>query len=163
VRVDVALLCYRLLNSTTFWLEMADESPKRKRKREETIEARITYHTPTKTFERLFHGLSALSPSRPSLTDIFTRKPILKPDMTRQTRVLWAHSETSLEDTKRVVRRKLGLADNAKVQLAQMRGGNAIVLEDGACFSTAGSGQETDAEQTMISKLSALRSKRIPW
>ena len=54
--------------------------------------------------------------------------------MTRQTRVLWACSETSLEETKRVVRGKLGLADNAKIQLAQMRGGNAIVLEDGACF-----------------------------
>jgi hypothetical protein len=39
----------------------------------------------------------------------------------------------------------LGLADNAKVQLAQIRGGNAIVLEDGACFLPASSRPETDA------------------
>jgi hypothetical protein len=41
---------------------MADESPKKKRKREETLEPRITYHTPMKTFERVFHGLYTAAP-----------------------------------------------------------------------------------------------------
>jgi hypothetical protein len=50
---------------------MADSPEKKKRKRDvkegdlvET-EARITYHTPFKTFERLFNGLSSLYYSFP--------------------------------------------------------------------------------------------------
>jgi hypothetical protein len=39
--------------------------------------------------------------------------------------------EHSLEDIKRVVRRKLGLADDLDVQLTQIRGNSSIVLEDG--------------------------------
>ena len=39
--------------------------------------------------------------------------------------------EHSLDDMKRVVRRKLGLADDLDVQLTQIRGNSSIVLEDG--------------------------------
>ena len=39
--------------------------------------------------------------------------------------------EHSLDDMKRVVRRKLGLADDLDVQLTQNRGSTSIVLEDG--------------------------------
>ena len=39
--------------------------------------------------------------------------------------------EHSLDDIKRVVCRKLGLADGLDVQLTQIRGNSSIVLEDG--------------------------------
>lgn len=39
--------------------------------------------------------------------------------------------EHSLDDIKRVVCRKLGLADDLDVQLTQTRGSSSIVLEDG--------------------------------
>lgn len=44
--------------------------------------------------------------------------------------LVWA-LETSLEETRGIVRRKLGLKDDAGIQLAQIRGGSLIVLEDG--------------------------------
>ena len=40
-------------------------------------------------------------------------------------------TETSLDDTKRVVRAKLGLEPTVDVELAQLRGERKIVLEDG--------------------------------
>ncbi|KIM29783.1 hypothetical protein M408DRAFT_107455 [Serendipita vermifera MAFF 305830] len=82
------------------------ESEKKKRKRDtresdattgltaNVVEGpRITYHTPFKSFERVFN-------------------------------------ETSLDETKRVVRAKLGLEPAVDLQLAQLRGGHKIVLED---------------------------------
>ena len=39
--------------------------------------------------------------------------------------------EHSLDDIKRVVCRKLGLADDLDVQLTQIRGNSSIALEDG--------------------------------
>ena len=39
--------------------------------------------------------------------------------------------EHSIDDMKRVIRRKLGLADDLDVQLTQNRGKSSIVLEDG--------------------------------
>jgi hypothetical protein len=48
--------------------------------------------------------------------------------VTNQTGFLLEHS---LDDIKRVVRRKLGLTDDLDVQLAQIRGNSSIVLEDG--------------------------------
>ncbi|KAG8760430.1 hypothetical protein FRC14_003127 [Serendipita sp. 396] len=70
-----------------------EESSKKKRKRENTVNARITYHSPLKVFERLFN-------------------------------------ESSLEDTKSMVKAKMGLPGNSNIQLEQLRGGKSIVLED---------------------------------
>lgn len=53
--------------------------------------------------------------------------PVLEQPLTKHAAVL----EHSLEDLKRVVRRKLGLSDNLGVQLTQIRGNSFIVLEDG--------------------------------
>ncbi|CCA68292.1 hypothetical protein PIIN_02156 [Serendipita indica DSM 11827] len=72
---------------------MADGAEKKKRKRDADAEARITYHTPLKSFERLFN-------------------------------------ESSLEETKHIVRTKLKLDDNADITLSQIRGNKVIVLED---------------------------------
>jgi hypothetical protein len=44
-------------------------------------------------------------------------------------------TEASLDDTKRVVRAKLGLEPSVNVELAQLRGGSRIVLEDGQFVS----------------------------
>lgn len=95
---------------------MAEISEKRKRKREPTVEARITYHTPTKIFERVFKGTRDFLRARFSLLTA--------------TRV-----ESSLEDIKGLVRQKLGLAGSVRIDLAQVRAGSTIVLEDGAAFS----------------------------
>jgi hypothetical protein len=42
--------------------------------------------------------------------------------------------EQSLEETKDVVRRKLGLECDAPIELVQLRDGRRIDLEDGACL-----------------------------
>ncbi|KAG8815485.1 hypothetical protein FRC17_000695 [Serendipita sp. 399] len=71
-----------------------EESSRKKRKRDHNaISARITYHTPSKVFERIFR-------------------------------------ESSLEDTKSMVRGKIGLPSTSRIQLEQLRGEKAIVLED---------------------------------
>jgi hypothetical protein len=44
-------------------------------------------------------------------------------------------TEASLDDTKRVVRAKLGLEPSVNLELAQLRGGSRIVLEDGQFVS----------------------------
>ncbi|KLO20330.1 hypothetical protein SCHPADRAFT_923523 [Schizopora paradoxa] len=72
------------------------EKGSKKRKREEEAEVvppRITYVTPSKTFERLFR-------------------------------------ETSLNATKELVRKKLGLGEKDVVELSQVRDGRVIDLED---------------------------------
>ncbi|KAJ3748904.1 hypothetical protein DFH05DRAFT_615472 [Lentinula detonsa] len=63
-----------------------------KRKRE-TNAPRITYHTASRTFDRLF-------------------------------------KEESLDETRDVVRRKLGLPDSSNIRLAQIRGEHTVDLED---------------------------------
>jgi hypothetical protein len=56
--------------------------------------------------------------------------PRPKQSLIRRTIIL----EHSLDDIKRVVRRKLGLAGNLDVRLTQIRGNSSIVLEDGNDF-----------------------------
>ncbi|KAM6502547.1 hypothetical protein JOM56_002524 [Amanita muscaria] len=59
---------------------------------------RITFHAPSKTFDRLL-------------------------------------KESSLSDLKETVRKKLGLGSVSVLQLAQLRNGQLVDLEDGECAS----------------------------
>lgn len=77
------------------------------------MNARITYHAPSKVFERVFKGWWLNMVFRDAWLDEF-----------------WL-SESSLEETKQLVRRKLALNSASHVQLAQMRDNALIVLEDG--------------------------------
>jgi hypothetical protein len=72
-------------------------------------------HAPSKTFERVFQGSPPF--------------PFHAPNSPYSNQAL----EHSLDDIKRVVRRKLGLAGDRHldVQLTQIRGHSSIVLEDG--------------------------------
>ena len=45
-------------------------------------------------------------------------------------------AEDSLEETKEAIRQKLKVEDGVQVQLAQLRGGMTIDLEDGSCFGS---------------------------
>ena len=54
--------------------------------------------------------------------------PLPRPEQSLIKRIVLEHS---LDDIKRVVCRKLGLADDLDVQLTQIRGNSSIVLEDG--------------------------------
>ena len=54
--------------------------------------------------------------------------PLPYPEQSLITRIALEHS---LDDIKRVVCRKLGLADDLDVQLTQIRGNSSIALEDG--------------------------------
>ena len=88
------------------------ESKKRKREESVPVPPLITYHAPGRTFERLFNGQSSLvAASSATAHDTFTEK--------------------TLEDTKRVVRGKLGLDNNVHITLEQIREGRTIDLEDG--------------------------------
>lgn len=97
-------------------MEVPSERSNKKRKREPPVDSRITYHTPLKTFERVFQGWFAAFSLRCLERSLIKRVAII---------------EHSLEDIKHVVRRKLGLADDLDVQLTQIRGNSSIVLEDG--------------------------------
>lgn len=50
------LLCFSILAAFSDFQTMSEDVTNKKRKREVALEARITYHTPAKSFERLFNG-----------------------------------------------------------------------------------------------------------
>jgi hypothetical protein len=86
----------------------------KKRKREADY-PRIIYHTSNRTFDRLFKGTTL----------------ILRHSKCRLSAFV---SEDSLEETREVIRRKLSLDAEADIQLAQLRQGAAVDLEDGTSF-----------------------------
>jgi len=74
---------------------------------------RITYQSSKRTFERLFKGTKTSWLARLGRTEYV------------------CYEEQSLDETKNVVRKKLGLGHDAAVELAQLRDGRRIDLEDG--------------------------------
>jgi hypothetical protein len=76
---------------------------------------RITYQYLGRTFDRLFKGTKLHDLSKRVCTES----------------VRCANEEQSLDETKNVVRKKLGLGHDAVVDLAQLRDGKRVDLEDG--------------------------------
>ena len=74
---------------------------------------RITYQYSGRTFDRLFKGIITIYLTGFVLT------------------LFVANQEQSLDETKNVVRKKLGLGHEDAVELAQLRDGKRIDLEDG--------------------------------
>ncbi|KAI0256093.1 hypothetical protein BJV78DRAFT_1278655 [Lactifluus subvellereus] len=74
---------------------------------------RITYQASERAFDRLFKG-----------TNFFGRSDLDRADS------FVSDKEQSLEETKQIVRKKLGLSCDTPIQLAQLRGGKRIDLED---------------------------------
>ena len=75
---------------------------------------RITYQYLGRTFDRLFKGTNFT---------IYQTRFVLS--------LFVANQEQSLDETKNVVRKKLGLGHEDAVELAQLRDGKRIDLEDG--------------------------------
>ena len=79
-----------------------------------TEHPRITYQCSGRTFDRLFKGKNFT---------IYQTGFVLSPFV--------ANEEQSLDETKNVVRKKLRLDHDAAIELAQLRDGKKIDLEDG--------------------------------
>jgi hypothetical protein len=76
-----------------------------------------------------------------------------------------ANEERSLDETKNVVRKKLGLCQDTAVELAQLRDGKRIDLEDGV-FIPQPFRKKPNSLQTKTLKPSRLLQKRRctqPW
>lgn len=98
--------------------------PPKKRKRESSVtgDTIITYYAPDKTFNRLFKGLASFSKNSALMSP---------PHISRGRFYFCFCLESSLEETKEVVRKKLKLSHDAPLQLLQLRGDKCIELEDG--------------------------------
>jgi hypothetical protein len=75
---------------------------------------RITYQCSGRAFDRLFKGKNFHDLSNRVCIELFV-----------------ANEEQSLDETKNVVRKKLGLGHDAAVELVQLRDGKRVDLEDG--------------------------------